>query len=109
MQSSETAVLRQPRCGYRRLIADAAIQTEAFVAVRWTAAFPQQLPVAFVLAQHLRRILVVDAILQQQEIAAQIRSVFKADVAKILTAQDRSVAGSTAPACGLYLVEVWYE
>jgi len=33
----------------------------------------------------------------------------KEDVARILTAQDRSVAGSTAPACGLYLVEVWYE
>jgi tRNA pseudouridine38-40 synthase len=33
----------------------------------------------------------------------------KEDVAKILTAQNRSVAGSTAPACGLYLVEVWYE
>ena len=31
------------------------------------------------------------------------------DVARILSAQNRSVAGSTAPACGLYLVEVWYE
>src|SRR5579872_3073078 len=33
----------------------------------------------------------------------------KADVSRILTAQNRSLAGSTAPACGLYLVEVWYE
>ncbi len=33
----------------------------------------------------------------------------KDDVSRILSAQDRSVAGSTAPACGLYLVEVWYE
>jgi len=33
----------------------------------------------------------------------------KEDVAKILTAQNRSVAGSTALACGLYLVEVWYD
>jgi tRNA pseudouridine38-40 synthase len=33
----------------------------------------------------------------------------KEDVARILSAQNRSVAGSTAPACGLYLVEVWYE
>lgn len=31
-----------------------------------------------------------------------------AEVAKILQAQDRSIAGSTAPACGLFLVEVWY-
>ena len=33
----------------------------------------------------------------------------KEEIARILTAQNRSVAGSTAPACGLYLVEVWYE
>ena len=33
----------------------------------------------------------------------------KEEVAQILVAQNRSVAGSTAPACGLYLVEVWYE
>jgi len=31
------------------------------------------------------------------------------DVARILKAQDRSIAGCTAPACGLYLVNVWYE
>jgi tRNA pseudouridine38-40 synthase len=31
------------------------------------------------------------------------------DVARILATQDRSIAGSTAPACGLYLVQVWYE
>ena len=31
------------------------------------------------------------------------------EVARILAAQDRSIAGSTAPACGLFLVEVWYE
>ena len=31
------------------------------------------------------------------------------DVARILAAQNRSIAGSTAPACGLYLVKVWYE
>jgi tRNA pseudouridine38-40 synthase len=33
----------------------------------------------------------------------------KAEVARILAARDRSIAGSTAPACGLFLVEVWYE
>jgi tRNA pseudouridine38-40 synthase len=33
----------------------------------------------------------------------------KSEVARILEAQDRSIAGSTAPACGLFLVEVWYE
>jgi tRNA pseudouridine38-40 synthase len=33
----------------------------------------------------------------------------KDEVARILAAQDRSIAGSTAPACGLFLVEVWYE
>lgn len=33
----------------------------------------------------------------------------KEEVARILSEQNRSVAGSTAPACGLYLVEVWYE
>jgi tRNA pseudouridine38-40 synthase len=33
----------------------------------------------------------------------------KEEVARILSAQNRSVAGSTAPAQGLYLVEVWYE
>ncbi|MBI3866611.1 MAG: tRNA pseudouridine(38-40) synthase TruA [Planctomycetia bacterium] len=31
------------------------------------------------------------------------------DVQRILAAQDRSIAGSTAPACGLYLVRVWYD
>ncbi|HEY3965665.1 MAG TPA: tRNA pseudouridine(38-40) synthase TruA [Planctomycetaceae bacterium] len=31
------------------------------------------------------------------------------DVARILATQNRSIAGSTAPACGLYLVQVWYE
>ena len=31
------------------------------------------------------------------------------DVARILAAQDRSIAGCTAPACGLYLVQVWYD
>ena len=31
----------------------------------------------------------------------------KEEIARILTAQNRSVAGSTAPACGSYLVEVW--
>jgi tRNA pseudouridine38-40 synthase len=31
------------------------------------------------------------------------------DVARILATQDRSIAGSTAPACGLFLVQVWYE
>lgn len=31
------------------------------------------------------------------------------DVARILKAENRSTAGSTAPACGLYLVQVWYE
>jgi tRNA pseudouridine38-40 synthase len=31
------------------------------------------------------------------------------DVARILAAQNRSIAGSTAPACGLYLVQVSYE
>ncbi len=31
------------------------------------------------------------------------------EVARILKAQNRSIAGSTAPACGLFLVEVWYE
>jgi tRNA pseudouridine38-40 synthase len=31
------------------------------------------------------------------------------DVARILAAQNRSIAGSTAPACGLYLVQVCYE
>lgn len=31
------------------------------------------------------------------------------DVSRILEAQNRSVAGSTAPACGLYLVDVSYE
>ncbi len=33
----------------------------------------------------------------------------KDEVARILEAQNRSIAGSTAPACGLFLVEVWYE
>jgi tRNA pseudouridine38-40 synthase len=33
----------------------------------------------------------------------------KGEVARILAAQDRSIAGSTAPALGLFLVEVWYE
>jgi tRNA pseudouridine38-40 synthase len=33
----------------------------------------------------------------------------KSEVARILEAQNRSIAGSTAPACGLFLVEVWYE
>jgi tRNA pseudouridine38-40 synthase len=33
----------------------------------------------------------------------------KEEVARILEAQNRSIAGSTAPACGLFLVEVWYE
>jgi tRNA pseudouridine38-40 synthase len=33
----------------------------------------------------------------------------KAEVARILRAQNRSIAGSTAPACGLFLVEVWYD
>ncbi len=32
----------------------------------------------------------------------------KAEVARILAARNRSIAGSTAPACGLFLVEVWY-
>ena len=32
-----------------------------------------------------------------------------ADVQRILKAQERSLAGSTAPACGLYLVDVGYE
>lgn len=32
-----------------------------------------------------------------------------ADVARILAAQNRSVAGNTAPACGLYLVQVDYD
>jgi tRNA pseudouridine38-40 synthase len=31
------------------------------------------------------------------------------DVARILKTQDRSIAGCTAPACGLYLVRVWYD
>lgn len=31
------------------------------------------------------------------------------EVTRILTSQNRSLAGSTAPACGLYLVEVSYE
>lgn len=31
------------------------------------------------------------------------------EVSRILAAQDRSIAGSTAPACGLFLVQVWYE
>ncbi|MBS0265789.1 MAG: tRNA pseudouridine(38-40) synthase TruA [Planctomycetes bacterium] len=31
------------------------------------------------------------------------------DVARILAAQDRTLAGCTAPACGLYLVQVWYD
>jgi tRNA pseudouridine38-40 synthase len=31
------------------------------------------------------------------------------DVARILATQDRSIAGSTAPAAGLFLVQVWYE
>jgi tRNA pseudouridine38-40 synthase len=33
----------------------------------------------------------------------------KNEVVRILEAQNRSIAGSTAPACGLFLVEVWYE
>jgi tRNA pseudouridine38-40 synthase len=33
----------------------------------------------------------------------------KAEVARILQAQNRSIAGSTAPACGLFLVQVWYD
>jgi tRNA pseudouridine38-40 synthase len=33
----------------------------------------------------------------------------RAEVARILQAQNRSIAGSTAPACGLFLVQVWYE
>jgi tRNA pseudouridine38-40 synthase len=33
----------------------------------------------------------------------------KTEVARILEAQNRSIAGSTAPACGLFLVQVWYE
>jgi tRNA pseudouridine38-40 synthase len=31
------------------------------------------------------------------------------DVARILATQSRTIAGSTAPAAGLYLVHVWYE
>jgi tRNA pseudouridine38-40 synthase len=31
------------------------------------------------------------------------------ELSRILGAQDRSIAGSTAPACGLFLVQVWYE
>jgi tRNA pseudouridine38-40 synthase len=31
------------------------------------------------------------------------------EVSRILEARDRSIAGSTAPACGLFLVTVWYE
>ena len=33
----------------------------------------------------------------------------KEEVSRILHARNRSIAGSTAPACGLFLVEVWYE
>jgi len=33
----------------------------------------------------------------------------KEEIAQILQAQNRSIAGTTAPACGLFLVEVWYE
>ncbi len=33
----------------------------------------------------------------------------KAEVARILAAQNRSIAGTTAPACGLFLVQVWYD
>ncbi len=31
------------------------------------------------------------------------------EISRILGARDRSIAGSTAPACGLFLVQVWYE
>ena len=31
------------------------------------------------------------------------------DITRILEARNRSAAGATAPACGLYLVEVGYE
>src|SRR5262249_54538758 len=33
----------------------------------------------------------------------------KSEVARILAAQDRSIAGSTAPARALFLVQVWYD
>jgi tRNA pseudouridine38-40 synthase len=33
----------------------------------------------------------------------------KGEVSRILHARDRSIAGSTAPACGLFLAQVWYE
>lgn len=74
---------RSAATGNYRLIADAAIQAEPFIAIGRAAAFPQQLPVAVVLPQHLRGILIVDTVLQQQEVAAQIGSVFKAHIAEI--------------------------
>lgn len=33
----------------------------------------------------------------------------KSDVERILQAQDRKIAGGTAPACGLYLAQVYYD
>src|SRR5450830_1118886 len=68
---------------YPRLSPNAAIQAEALVAVGGAAAFPQQLPAALVLAQHLFSVLVVDTVLQQQEVAAHVRTVFKTDMTEV--------------------------
>ncbi|KAF1853787.1 hypothetical protein Lal_00007049 [Lupinus albus] len=63
--------------------AGTAIETEALVTVGGTAAFPDHAPVAGVLAQQERGVLVADVILQQQVIAALIALIGKAHVPEI--------------------------